>query len=69
MFAAKSTPTWLSASTGRSGASRSSPRPDRESIGTGNILVFNFNGGGIHCQSQQEPKIKPFGPKASLKAQ
>ena len=31
--------------------------PDREIIGIKNALLLNWNGGGIHCQTQQEPKL------------
>ena len=31
--------------------------PDREIIGIKNALLLNWNGGGIHCQTQQEPRL------------
>ncbi|NVK49711.1 MAG: agmatine deiminase family protein [Cyclobacteriaceae bacterium] len=31
--------------------------PDREIIGIKNALLLNWNGGGIHCQTQQQPKL------------
>lgn len=31
--------------------------PDREIIGIKNALLLNWNGGGIHCQTQQEPQL------------
>ena len=31
--------------------------PDREIIGIKNAILLNWNGGGIHCQTQQEPKL------------
>ena len=31
--------------------------PNREIIGITNTILLNWNGGGIHCQTQQEPKI------------
>jgi agmatine deiminase len=31
--------------------------PNREIIGIKNALLLNWNGGGIHCQTQQEPRL------------
>ena len=31
--------------------------PNREIIGIKNAILLNWNGGGIHCQTQQEPKL------------
>jgi agmatine deiminase len=32
--------------------------PDRKIVGLKKVLDINFGGGGIHCQTQQEPKVK-----------
>lgn len=31
--------------------------PDRKIVGIRNAILLNWNGGGIHCQTQQEPMI------------
>jgi agmatine/peptidylarginine deiminase len=31
--------------------------PVRDIIGLRTTLLLNFNGGGIHCQTQQEPAV------------